>query len=319
MLSLVDPDLACAQARRIAANLRTRNAKSIRVSLSALRGLGPQAVVALPELIDLLESGYPAFYEQAAMVLARLGPDAAPAMPAIDARLGDPKSQSSLLIALIEAAAGIGTAATPTTDHLVEIIRTASRDRFRTNEAAGNNRVRGAALMAGARIGIRRADYIDLLKAALTSGSPSLRLAALRSVAILGKDVGVSVEDLLPRLESADGVERLMAAKAMIALDCATPRIAPALRDLLNDSDLEIRAAAADALGNLGADAEEVRPELVAALKAPDNFVPLTARVRQRSRAREYLDDEPRRSVAHSVRQALRQIDLASQSPHETR
>ncbi|HTI51602.1 MAG TPA: HEAT repeat domain-containing protein [Planctomycetaceae bacterium] len=318
LLSLVDPKQAGAQARLIAANLRTRNVKSIRVSLSALRGMGPPAVVALPELIDLLESGYPALHEPVALVLARLGPEAAPAVPAIDARLGDAKSQSSLLIALIEAAAGIGSAATATTDHLVGIIRTAPRERFRTNEMAVNNRVRGAALMAGARIGIRRADYIESLKAALSSDSPSFRIAALRSVAIIGKDVGVSVDDLLPRLESADGVERLMAANAMIAVDGAAPRIAPALRDLLNDTDLEIRAAAAAALGNLGADGEAARPELVAALKAPDNFVPLTARVRQRSRARDYLDDQPRLSVAQAVQQALRQIDLAGKSPRET-
>lgn len=319
LLAQVDPKAADTQAALIAKSLRRNDPEALHGALSALRGLGRPAVVALPELIELLQSDDTTYHEQAALVLAHLGPEAAPATEAILARLNPTAQQSAAMMALIDAAGSIGAAAAPAVDRLVEIIEHVPAERSRMGRSLVNNRARNAALMAVARIGLVRADYLELLHEALSSESIGLRTAALRSIAILGQNAKIDAGELRPMLDSPDSVERLMAASAIIALDDGDSRVAQQLAGLLKEGDLEIRAAAAVELGNLGKPARGVLPDLKAALKSPDNFTPLSARLRQRSRAREYLDDEPRVSVVQAVQDALERIDPVGEFTTRTR
>jgi HEAT repeat protein len=319
LLAQVDPKTADAQAALIAKSLHMNAPKELHGALAALRGLGRPAIVALPELIELLQSNDSTYHEQAALVLAHLGPEAAPATDAILARLDPTAHQSPAMMALIDAAGSIGAAAAPAVDRLVEIIEHVPAERSRMGRSMLNNRARNAALMAVARIGLVQDDYLKLLHNALSSESIGLRTAALRSIAILGQNAQIDVAEILPMLDSPDSVERLMAASAIIALDGEDPRIARQLAGLLKDGDLEIRAAAAVELGKLGHSAREVLPALKATLKSPDNFTPLSARLRQRSRAREYLDGEPRVSVVQAVHDALERIDPVGEFTTRTR
>jgi HEAT repeat protein len=309
LLAQFNPKVADEQAALIAKNLNRNNPETLHSALAALHGLGRPAVIALPQLIELLEGDNSTYYEQAAIVLANLGPEAAPAAPAIAARLNPATEHLSIQLALIDAAGSIGPAAAPAVDRLIEIIRRAPAERNRMGRTVPNNRARNAALMAVARIGVCPDDYLELLREALVSDSTSMRTAALRSIAILGHDAKVSVDEISPMLDSPDAVERLMAAGAIIALDGGTPRVAQQLVGLLKDGDLEIRAVAAATLGDLGPSARDALPDLKAALKSADNFPSNSARQKQRSRTRDYLDDEPRVSVVEAVENALARID----------
>ena len=87
-----------------------------------------------------------------------------------------------------------------------------------------------------------------------------------------------NLEDLLSRLKSEDANVRFSAVSetALLGKNVGQQAVGP-LRELLRDSDRDVKAAAAGALGLLETLAEEALPELISATKAPEEEVRVAA------------------------------------------
>jgi HEAT repeat protein len=127
------------------------------------------------------------------------------------------------------------------------------------------------------------------LDALATLGEPAVPrlIAALehddaraRAAAILGR-IGPPAQEAVPALrdvlDDPDGEVRREAAFALGAMGEAASPAVPQLTELLQDPDMNVRYAAAYALGKIGPQAMEAKSELVKRLASPDRFLGLVA------------------------------------------
>lgn len=138
-----------------------------------------------------------------------------------------------------------------------------------------SNRVREAAAASLGRMGADARGAVPVLAAALTDKHVDTRTAAAESLGHLGTDAHDAVPPLLEVLKDkqADRFTRVQAAFALGQIGpedagATVPVLAGALADAA--TPLEVRKAAADALGQLKKDAKEAAPALGAALKEKD-------------------------------------------------
>ncbi len=104
---------------------------------------------------------------------------------------------------------------------------------------------------------------VPLLRRCLSAEEPYLRSHALEVVGELGPAAGTAAPELLPLLR--DPLSRVDAARALARIGAAAA--APLLRPWLASPEIELRAAAAGALGLLGDRAAE--PRLLAMMRDP--------------------------------------------------
>lgn len=323
LLARVDPEAARRQAPGLAKLLRTRDRTKLDRVLAVLRGLGPASGAAVPSLIELLvlRQRDTSIQEQAASVLGRIGPEAAPAVPAIVALLERREPASRLTMLLIEALGAIGPSAEAAVPRLLEFVSQPAAAPSRSFQVSFVDRIRCAAMIAAAGIGVRDREYLAIVNAAAEDDTLPIRMAAMRALASVGDPDLVSLPVFLRAFEHPDVGVRLAATQTCGAAVGPAPEVVARLAGVLRDRDPDVRAAAAIALGRLGAGAAEALPDLKATLDVAENFRPLGDLQPLRNRDRRNRGGFPRfepsgSSVAHAVETAIARItpDVSSQA-----
>ncbi|MEM9503514.1 MAG: HEAT repeat domain-containing protein, partial [Cyanobacteria bacterium P01_E01_bin.43] len=232
------------------------------------------------DLISRLESPNVEVRTSAVTALAWIGADAKDAVPALIKTLKSPNIDEREAAA--NALGSIGTEAKAAISELVSLLDSESAN------------VSGAAALAIGRIG--GIEAVPDLIARLNSEDFYVRIQAATALGEIGAEAKAAVLPLIELLQSPSGDDRKAAVTALgnIGVDAkaAVPELVLLLdtnsyvRDnaaiaigqiggteavldlisLLKAPDVEIRMAAAKALGGLGADAREATPELVALL-----------------------------------------------------
>jgi HEAT repeat protein len=202
---------------------------------AAVDALGAKGTDALEILVAIVEKGPPKAQIQAAALLGRLGPAAAPAVPALAEAL---KSQEKGLRGM--AAIALGRVGPLARDALVPLTR-ALEDR--------DLRVRIAASLAVYGILDDPGPPTRVLFRVFASKDPDVRAM----VAEAFEEMGTPIVDLLAKsLKDPDETTRINAAKTLAAMDPAAIEEARGpLLDALDDKSEEVRAAAAAALTGL--------------------------------------------------------------------
>lgn len=241
-----------------------------RATLRALRAIDPPQEKTLPLVIKILEQGdmsviIPALHSLAAegkdavprlrnalkhekaqywacVVLADIGPDAAPAVGEIRDVLKskDPDTRLQALVALGD----IGKASRPALPAILEV---AGSDKF--------EHVRYAAIYALGKIGT--SDTVDAkLEAWMKSDDPFLRVVSAWALGRNNLDdkavVGRAVKLIVESFKSDDVDVRRAAARAMVEFDADPQLVGPLLVQALNDEDDTVVANAIAALAAFG-------------------------------------------------------------------
>jgi HEAT repeat protein len=190
----------------------------------ALAEVGGGVLAAVPDLVELLAADDPAVRASAASALGAIGPSARGAIPALLQAENEDK------------------------DREVQRAAHAALDRVGRYATEGDVPV----LLAGLRAphsAIFRAACAQVLWRVGTARAPGDRRpeerAALRS----------AVPALTERLRDQDGLVRLYAAQALLAVERDPQRVPPVLRDALGEDNVVVRTGAAKALTSLGRDA----------------------------------------------------------------
>lgn len=271
----------------------------------ALHGLGAEAVPELTRALGVRDSrlavlcrgwvaqfGVPPRHrlsaarirEQAAFLLARLGPKAAPATTALIGRLSD--DDPEVARASQTALRRIGPSTVP---HLIAALRHASpAARRRAAELLGSQADFEAALPAaipsliralgdpdaGVRaqaaaslgaIGRNSPPAVQALAGALTDCAASARLAAVRALGELGPAARSASTAVLAVSRQSDPALRVAAARAWWRIQRRAEEVVPVLVSALRDSQAHWQAALA--LAEIGAPADEAIPALLDALQ----------------------------------------------------
>jgi HEAT repeat protein len=212
----------------------------------------PSASVTVPEMKKLLASSDATRVERAALVLQRLGPKAGETVPDLiraARRSGAPNSGPA------RALTAIGFSA-------VEPLLLAAE--FEPLEAMTEEHwvVRCLAGMGP--------DTAPLLSAALGQTNASVRLAALETLRLQGREVSPASEAVAGLLRAEPPKVRARALAALLATTSRTATLLPHIQAAIRDADSSVRAAATAAVGELGAEGESCVPLLIEALGDPE-------------------------------------------------
>ncbi|QEH36199.1 putative lyase [Aquisphaera giovannonii] len=244
-----------------AKDLEARRAAAVRLRDAAVDGRRR----ALPALIDLLMKEKDGQVRLAVLdAVTSLGPDAAPAVPALVHTLrtdygGQRSEESHQDYRSAIALAAIGRPA-------VEGLRGLLKERKES--------VRAAVVMALGRIGPDAAQAIPDLVPLLAEGSERIGREATEALGRIGPP---AIGALLAASAGKDGPGRVRAVEALGYLPAADDRASVALAGLAADGPPEVRAAALGAMARLKLPDEAVRPALVANLRHEDARVRLAA------------------------------------------
>lgn len=168
----------------------------------------------------------------------QLQPDSGPASPTVAVSLTQPSKQS------------------------VEVVNALLRASSQQAPAAWT-RAEQAVLALGS-------DAIPALAAQLSSTNSFAREISVMMLARLGEDSLVASQVLVKSLNDPSKFVRANAASILTLDERYTASVVPVLRQLLNDSDVELQILATAALGNLGVKAAEVVPQLTKRLSSMD-------------------------------------------------
>ncbi len=231
--------------------LKSNNQSVTIYALEAIVGLGADAVPLLNEALKRPETVY-----LACTAIEQIGPKAAATVPALTKVLGSTR-HSQLLIQALLALASIGPAAEPAVPQIIPLL-----------EAPNDATVPVAAAYALGSIGATNADAE--LRRALNKDNPFLQMIAAWALAKGHPDdqkaLILAVDKLVEGLKSDKPAIRTAAAKGLQSLHAPPEMVAPALVNVVNDPDPEVRANVVDAVVSLG---ESVVPRTSKALQNP--------------------------------------------------
>lgn len=265
--------------------LRTRSSPVFPLAY-ALWNITGRADWVVPELVDLLnETDNPG--EEVFMLLARIGPAAQHAVPALRQYLGDTSRHAFVdpTLSAIQTLGWIGPGAQAAIPDLEKLLRSELAER------------RKSAALALWRIDGRARQAVPVL-VKLLKGEPPAPSAAAETA------------EVYPWV-------RIQAAEALGLIGAEARDASPALREALQDQNGDLRIAAAAALWRIEGDAATVPPVLLAALQGQDGLRPEMAletlgRLGPWARAavpasRDLLDHDDI-SLRHAAAAALRQL-----------
>lgn len=234
-----------------------------RVATSVLQQLANSGPESLPRLIKALETPEAAYW--ATIVAAEMGPQAAPAVPALIKVLDskDAETRMNALMALGE----IGPQAKPALRRTTELL---------ASDPTGA--VRYAAAYALANIGDQAAS--DALEKAASGQDPFLVMVSTYALAALNpQDEELEMRaarKLISGLDHEDSRVRAVAARSLSQLEVPGDLVAPLLAAKLRDKDPTVAANVRDAIISIGPsiiprvvmalDREELRPHAVSIL-----------------------------------------------------
>jgi len=275
LLADSNPDV-CFHAGRLCAAASPEHARKqvsalipkLPASLHAIWGLAPEAREVVPALTPLLESGDARVARTAAKALRDIGPDAAPAIPAMRKLLAGGELDALVRNAICEALGAVGPAARRALPELLAQLRD---PRFMPASIDYRDEVWRPcfdAISALALIGDRSQTVLSGLRSLLSSKNPMVQLEALGALVRLAPDSPEVLVDLLNWLDGSlvNGDGRVEVILAIGRLNVDRQGAVPPLIGALQDRDAEVRKAAAWALGQIGPEAEAALPALHEAL-----------------------------------------------------
>ena len=256
-----------------------------RAAAIALRNLGPAAAPAIPSLCKALDSNDHGVCLEAANAIAAVGADGVGAVEAIVKHLNDDASRREERLALLNALTAIGPPAKDAIPAVSKLVGMKS-----------DSTIRGSAAETLAVIGIGNPEAIKKLGEALKDSQMSVRMSALRGLAIMGPKANSAATDVKAMLDQTkDASARVSAAATLVAFGTDADANAKIVLDALKDrtpAGKSGRVAAIDFVEFLGPKARPAVPELIEALKDKS----LTGRVRERA-ARVLGDDSTWRAI----------------------
>jgi HEAT repeat protein len=280
VLALVDP----AEARRQVSRLIPRLAE--RPALFAVEGMAAEAAEAVTALIPIVDSDDPVASSVAASTLGGIGPDAAPAVPVLVARLAQEAAEPTTREAgIIEALVKIGPAARSAVPALVAIVSKsvpaggsrAGPPATKASAERSDRQVRERFLLAAIEaLGEFRdgaPSCVAALRQQLKNRSSAVRIAAIGALQRIGESSPELLEELVARLQ--DRILEVRARAALAIGGLAGDRraaVIPLTRALADDNSY-VRTAAAQALGKIGADAVSAVPALRQTLEKRGNVL----------------------------------------------
>lgn len=239
-----------------------------RVALFALSGLALEAREAVPALIPLVNHPDPSVARPAIDILAEVGPEAAPAVPALVAKLRADLSAPLEITRFwsgITTLGKIGPAAKPAVPLLLELLTDGARG-WGPNDSLQVN-----AILALAGIGESSPAVLQVVRKRLESRSSTVRSAAVCALALLDPEPDAALRVILPLLaDESDSVRAVVALEISNSAIDQHAAIAP-LVNALGDKSRYVRTAAAISLGKMGRTAGESLPALRALVSDPQN------------------------------------------------
>jgi HEAT repeat protein len=289
-----------------AAEQRKLQSPDPEVRKSAARELwqmGTKAKEAIPGLCEALKDEDPEVRGFAARALAKMGPEAQEAVPTLTEMLRDHGTYAdSAIITLVHPGGGVSEEQPIVVGERTMYVRANAAEALgRVGATAGTAlpalqdsledeeaEVRRTAAEALGNMGPTAKAAVPSLIKVLCDKKPDVRGPAARALGRIGNDAEPAIRALAELLhdktkylegrrtvwfggEPVEGRDP----KAVYVCDSAAEALGrmetevtiPVLRDLLGDKDVEVRSAAAKALGNLGPKAKPTLSDLVSALK----------------------------------------------------
>jgi HEAT repeat protein len=253
----------------IAKKVESEDVGVAREATRTLRALGPAAAPAVPALAKALDSNDSNFCVEAAQAIAAVGPDATAAVEAIAKHLEDANSRREEKVALLQAAAAIGSPAKDTIPAIGKLL--AERD----------TAIRQAAAEALGKVGPGNADAIKLLTTPMADvkNTPvALQASILKALATMGPAAKAVAPDVKALADKAnDPTTKVWAAATLVALgtdaDANSKIVLAALKDKTAKST---RGSAVEAAEFLGPKARSAVSDLLEVLQ--DKAQPTTVR-----------------------------------------
>lgn len=252
--------------------LASKHADVRKAGAAGTAAFGGAAQLGVNGLLDLLDDDDAAGRVAAVQALGQLGAQAAPAVDALAARLGDPALQSLAM----EALGKIGPAAAPAVPRLLDAAKNTDQRAsvLPTLTAIGKGAtpalpklyewlddpagdVRAATATAIAAVETDAAKALAVLIPLAADQSGRMRRAAALGLTRYGEAASAAVPALVRMLPSPN--ER---SEAMRALKAIGVRTVPELKTMLAINDARVRNLACESLGALGPAAKDAAPKL---------------------------------------------------------
>lgn len=232
----------------------------------ALGRIGEPAQQAVPVLVELLDEPAEDAGKSAQLwsvkALALFGPVARHATPALVKVLEDESRPHLVRLATLEALGRIGPAHPGTLPAIIEALQLGPAENETTERERQERRIAAAEVLELFRA--QAAPAVPALIAASTNEHIPLRRAAVYTLGVIGPRAEPAVPALIDRLLFDDSEEvRDLAAGSLARIG---PAAEPYLRQLLQDTEEDIRWRAALALGKLTPLDDETQTALTAAL-----------------------------------------------------
>jgi HEAT repeat protein len=286
LLAHVSPSEARRIASRLIADLQGEDGRPNERAVLTLEGLAAYATEAIPVLIRMIDFPDGFIAASATRTLGELGPSAAPAVPALVARLQN-RSSTALetagraRMAIAETLGKIGPSAGRAVPALIAVSSEPKVDRRYTGPSApefqmdptGGPRYREAAIRALSLIGICSPEVLSSMQSQLGHESEIVRISAIRALSDLAPDSHDALDELVERLSDEKPEVRAHAALAIGSMTCDLHGAIPALTSALSDENPYVRSAAALTLGKIGPAAKSAVPALQQMLHEPANWV----------------------------------------------
>ncbi len=253
LLAKIDSEEARRQVSQLIVRISARENEPMEgqdPDLNALSGLGSQAQEAMPLLIRLLSHKSRFVPSLAMSAMCRLGPDAAPAVPALV-----PLIDREYLA--INALGCIGPAARSAVPRLLNLIDDEHLGQYAAS-ALGQIGQASPEVLAALRRQLTRDSRVANQQAYL----PQLRKASVVALVSLAGDAATTLRELLPLLKDTDPKVRFEAISGIGRLTGDRREAIEPLIKLLSHDDNAVRTAAALSLGQIGPDAKTALPAL---------------------------------------------------------
>ncbi len=199
-------------------------------------------------LLTQLDDERPAFRVEAARSIAKMGPDAKGAVPALVKRLGD--ASAEVRAALLDALGEIGVGSKPAVPQIGKALAGDAEAAVRASAARALGKI-GA--MASRATG-------DLLRAFQREGDGAVREAAAEALVRVSPRGPETLQAFQEALSGDDASRRIVAATQLGRLGAIARPALPALEALVNDADAALAEAADLAIRRIGGEVDDSGP-----------------------------------------------------------
>ncbi|MFT7638894.1 MAG: HEAT repeat protein [Pirellulaceae bacterium] len=236
--------------------LEHKNVNIRHAAISALRKMGPQAVLAIPALTRALKDEDAGVRYRAADTLGSLGTLANEASISLVSAVRDEDERVRRSAAM--AINGVDPTAHTNVPHLIKILQNRNPDvRVWAADALG----------AIALDGVDASAAIPQLRQCLSDDDRDVRLRAVRAVTSIDEPDATCVPALIEAFKSDDENTRIWAFRALGSVGPDAKSAVPALVKVIEyESDGEVCLTAINALGSIGVEAAAAAPALIDAL-----------------------------------------------------